>query len=604
MTPRPGLVRTAITLEQLLTHPQAFGLTTASPLQRAICRIADGLPLGDLADVPEVRAAIGDISALPASRPDELAILSVIRTGKSLFAAALAVRASQTCDLSKLGPGETARVSVLSLTTDLGRVVFEHLVGHVLAKPVLKALLIGEPTADSVMLRHPSGRPVEIKVVAGSRAGASLVARWSGGCIADEAPRMLGEDDGVINFDHMRRSVLGRLLPGAQLVAIGSPWAPRGPIYEMVQEHAGKPSARLVIIKAPAHHMNPMWWTPEKIEKLRTQDATAHRTDVLAEFADPESSLFSSMEIEKATRATPLELPFEEGHSYGAAMDPGTRGNAWTFVLATVKRDGLRMKKVIVLAKQWIGSKTDPLSPDVVLKEIASICKRYKLDHVRTDQCAADALRDIAGRHDIGLIVETITAPRKVELYEGLRTRVADGEVELPPDLQIRADLLSVRKVVTQNGIGIVLPRTADGRHADYAPAIALVVEKYLGEPEAPELKPGSRQFYEQEQRQHFEKHLARLQGEAAEKEATTWGIGEEVADDDARERGRGDDRRPCPCRELGRSGRLFLSRPRVLRATHAAPRRRLASSRKAAPHPSKMNIRKSRTLSQHPAAR
>lgn len=42
----------------------------------------------------------------------------------------------------------------------------------------------------------------------------------------------------------------------------------------------------------------------------------------------------------------------------------------------------------------------------------------------------------------------------------------------------MRADLLGVRKRVTQSSSTIVLPRTGDGRHADYASAIALLVSQ------------------------------------------------------------------------------------------------------------------------------
>ncbi|MGD0679936.1 MAG: hypothetical protein ABSC94_31520, partial [Polyangiaceae bacterium] len=120
-------------------------------------------------------AAIGDVSTMPPGvRPLELLILSGVRVGKSLLAAALAVRAALTCDLSALRPGEPVRVSVVSLTTDLARVVFEHVTGTLQSKPALRALMDGEPTADTVNLRHPSGHVVEVKVVAGARAGASL----------------------------------------------------------------------------------------------------------------------------------------------------------------------------------------------------------------------------------------------------------------------------------------------------------------------------------------------------------------------------------------------------------------------------------------------
>jgi hypothetical protein len=385
---------------------------------------------------------------------------------------------------------------------DLGRVVFDHLVGTVTSRPALRALMVGEPTTDAVQLRHPSGRVVEVKVVAGARAGASLVARWSAGCIFDEAPRMLGEDEGVVNFDDARRAVLGRLLPGAQLIAIGSPWAPRGPIYEAAREHWKKPTAALVVVRAPAPAMNPAWWTPERVEALKRQDEQAYRTDVLGEFADPESSLVSSAEIERATRrgatlivdgaATVLPppalvLPREDGHAYVAAMDPGTRGNAWTVIVATRKRrpDG-RVVTCVVLAKQWQGSRTDPLDPDKVLADVAAILKGYGLDYVWTDQLAADFVRSIGHRHGLAVYPETITAPRKVELFESLRMRLADDGVEIPDDPTVRADLLSIRKRVTMNGVAIELPRTADGRHADYAAALALAASKVLSDPPAP----------------------------------------------------------------------------------------------------------------------
>jgi hypothetical protein len=473
----------AITLEALLTSPAGFGLTTASPLQRACCRIIDGLPLGELATCSEVVNAIGDVEALPGVAPSEVLILSGIRTAKSLIAAATAVRASQTCDLSGLGAGETPRVSVVSLSLDLARVVFDHLTGNIMAKPALRALLVGDPTADSLLLRHPSGRVVEIKVVAGARAGASLVARWSAGCIFDEAPRMIGADDGVVNFDDCRRAVIGRLLPGAQVISIGSPWAPFGPIYQRVMERHGKPGPDLVIVRAPAPAMNPVTWTPEKVEELRVREPQVYLTDVLAEFADPVSSMFGSIELEKVTRKGPDVLAPERGHHYAATMDAGTRSNAWTLAVATIRLVEGRFVRTVALAKQWQGSRVEPLDPDVVLAEIASLLKPYRVAYITSDAWSLDALRAVARRYGLGIIDKTVTAPMRLQLYETMRMMVASGEIEFPPDPVVRADLVSVRKRVTQSGISIELPRTSDGRHADYAPALALLASERIAAP-------------------------------------------------------------------------------------------------------------------------
>src|SRR5262249_43820442 len=146
----------------------------------------------------------------------------------------------------------------------------------------------------------------------------------------------------------------------------------------------------------------------------------AYRTDVLGEFADPESSLLSSAEIDRATRKGPLVLEREPGHTYVAAMDPGTRGNAWTLVVVTRKRRAdARLYTAVVLAKQWQGSKSDPLDPDKVLAEVAEILrgsrtqpqrwKGYGLEYVWTDQLAADFVRSIGYRHDLGVFPETVT---------------------------------------------------------------------------------------------------------------------------------------------------------------------------------------------------
>jgi hypothetical protein len=471
-------------LEWRLCDRDAFGLTTASPLQRAICRIADGKSLRELASDPTVRAAIGaELDPKAAHRPRELAILSGIRVGKSLMAAAMAVHWSQTCDVSKLGPGEIPRVSIVSLTKDLSDVVFGHIVGRLQQSPIFRTLVLGEPGGDCVVVRHPTGRPIEIKVVAGSRAGASLVARWSAGCIFDEFPRMVGGSEGVVNWDDSRNAVLLRLLPGSQLVHIGSPWAPFGPAYDLVTKHWGNPSASMLVVKAPAPAMNPFYWTPERVEESKS-DPDVYRTDVMAEFSTPEESLYSAESVARAIRP---EVGPEAGHIYTAAMDPATRGNSWTFGVFT--RTG--KQKRMVLARQQTGSRSEPLSPRVVFRDtIAPECKRFGITSIETDQYYVDALTDIAREFGISLIQHQLTEREKTERYLAIRAKLDEGEIELPAE--VRTDMLRARKRVTQNGVQIVLPLTSDGRHADYCPTIMLGIGRYLRdvEPEVTKKDP------------------------------------------------------------------------------------------------------------------
>jgi len=313
--------------EALLTSRVGFGIVTATPAQRAAARIIDGLPLGELRDHPDVIALVGGSGARDqlhterGSLPLEVVFLASIRSAKTIIAAAAAIRMTQSIDCSRLGPGEIPRVSLLSLRLDQSAVAHRLLLETIRASPVLSKLLVAD-TADSLTVRHPSGRPIEIACVAGAKTGGTLVARWSAGLVADEAPRMAGADDAVVNLEHARSAILGRLLPGAQALYIGSPWAPYGPVYELVQEHWQKPREDLVVLRGTGPMLNPLWWTPERCRKLEAQDPTAYCCDVLGEFADPESGLLSPISLRANTRERPLELPPISGAFYVAAIDP------------------------------------------------------------------------------------------------------------------------------------------------------------------------------------------------------------------------------------------------------------------------------------------
>ena len=480
-------------LEHILTSEEGFGLVTATPLQRAVCRVADGLPIGELADDPQVIEAFGGyaaIAALPArgfgSGPAELALIMAIRCAKSLTAAALAVRSALTCDVSVIGPGEVPRVSVLSIKLDLAQVVFRHVVGRVQASPWLSTFLVGEPTADTVTLRHATaGCPVEIKVTAGSRAGASLVARWSAGVILDEAPRMVGSDGGaVVNYDEAVRAVRGRMLPGAQIVSVGSPWGPAGPIYRLVQERHGKPGPDVVVIRGIGPALNPYWWTPERCEELRLRDFPAYQSDVLGQFRDLETQFFPAAMIDGATREGPEQLPPDPDLTVYWAMDPATRGDAWTLVgvrlehtgrVVAGRAEGWRIR--VVCARTWKPPPGGRLRPKAVLLEIKGIMAPYGQSMVRTDQWSADTLADLG--NEIGLVIDEVawTQERKTSAFGGLRALLGQDLIELPPDPVLRDDLLAIQRKVTQSTVTVEALRI-NNRHGDYAYALAAACEE------------------------------------------------------------------------------------------------------------------------------
>lgn len=474
-------------LEGLLTHPDGFALTTATPLQRAICRASTGVPLAELAEHPDVIRAFGGSSAvasLPAAPPKLFDTIAAVRTAKSLIEAAKIFRWSQVVDVSGLRSGEPPRIPIVSFRMDQAQAVFDHLLAAVLRSKRLRPALISHAKQE-LLLRHPSGCPIEVKVIAGSRAGTTLVARWLAGIVFDEAPRLQGQEDGIVNLDDALAAVVARILPGGQIDCAGSPWAPRGTMYRHFVEHFGKPSADLVMVVAPGRAMNPSRYTPEFEAELERRDPRAYKTDVLAQFADPEDALLSSVDVLACTRDNPEELPYDSAFEHVATMDPATRGNAWT--LTIVRCDAPDTYRV-ALVRQWLGSNSRPLKPSVVLAEVAELCARYGLDCAWSDQFSFDALADTATQCGLTLLQHVWTAAMWEQTAERLRMLVGQHRLDLPNNAVLRSDLVSVQRRLTTRGSSVVLASTGgDGRHSDYVPALCIAIAHA---PAAPLVQP------------------------------------------------------------------------------------------------------------------
>lgn len=470
-----------LSTESILTG--VYGIP-ATPVQRAACRARDGLPLDDLRDHPDVVAAFGGaeaIAALPSERgikPAEFWNIASARTAKTTLACAGALADSQSIPAT-WGPGEVPRISLLSVKLDVADVPYRKL-RAAFDHPVFRPLLVSERESDRTLtVLHPSGRTLEIAATAGGQAGIGLANRWSGGVIADEAPKMNARaDDRATNLDDVLSVARERMLDGAQIDAIGSPWSPHGTAYDVVQQYFGKPTDEIVVMRTTGPAGNPTYWTPERLERLKAKDEIAWRINALGEFIDPETGLLNPVSIRANTRETPLELPQGPG-TYAAGVDPsegGARGNAFSLVIVRIENetsaiDGgmrsiIRPKWRVVLAREWRG-----LGVAGSWEAVAEACARYGIRTVTTDRYSGGA--GVAVARGFGLTVNQrrLTPATKLEAFSSLATLIHTDRVELPPHREFLRDLRSIKKRTTQNGQVIHLPETGDGRHCDLADA-------------------------------------------------------------------------------------------------------------------------------------
>ena len=461
--------------ETLLTSDEGFALP-AGLAQRAAARIIVGEPLGELANDASVIELVGGeeaIEALPVGTPPtQVDFLAAVRCGKSVMSVARGLHAALTADLSAMRPGEVPRVVIVSLTKDHARSAFNHLVGTMQAKPALRRLIVGKPTAESITIRQPhSGKLAEICVVALSEAGAAVVSVWIITLIIDEYPR--APWDGVIRIQDTIAAARGRLVAGGQILGIGSPWTPSGPAYDDFMAAYRKPSADLIVLRGTGPMLNPEWWTPERCERLKRTDPATYRTDVLGEFVDAEVTFLDGALVTRASQRADLDLPRPRWRCF-AGTDPATRGNGWTFVIGWIGL-GINGSHCLYIGtrKQWIGTTEAPLSPTAVFREMATICRGYGVTAVMSDQWSFDANADIARRCGLTLVQET-SEDRAVK-YQRVEKYLKEEALSLPPDPTIVRDLQALRLKATTTGFRVELPITPDGRHCDFAPPIALV---------------------------------------------------------------------------------------------------------------------------------
>jgi hypothetical protein len=101
---------------------------------------------------------------------------------------------------------------------------------------------------------------------------------------------------------------------------------------------------------------------------------------------------------------------------------------------------------------------------------------------------------------------------------------VAEGSLELPSDEYVRRDLMGIRKLARQGGVTIELPRTPDGRHGDYAPAIVLALHGWVAEPTA-DPKPAPKYLTQEWHDAAMRKEMRRIDAHLRARNEGSYGV-------------------------------------------------------------------------------
>lgn len=247
---------------------------------------------------------------------------------------------------------------------------------------------------------------------------------------------------------------------GGPLIALSSPYARRGVLWDAYRRHFGRQS-RVLVAQAPSRTMNPS--LPQHvIDDALADDPQRAGAEYLAQFRSDIASLLDPELIDDATRPRPLELPPATGLDYQAFVDPSGGGQDG-FSLAIGHIDGEHA--VVDLVRERHGS------PAAIVEEHAETLARYGVRKVVGDRYAGRWPRDEFLKY--GITYEPSEQDRSA-LYLEFLARLNSGQVELPRDAKLHRQLCALERRTGRGGKDTI--DHPPGGHDDLANAVAGVV--------------------------------------------------------------------------------------------------------------------------------
>lgn len=197
----------------------------------------------------------------PTEPPAEVFIIAGRRSGKTRFAGACAVRAATKRYV--LAPGERAAVAIAAADRDQARVALDYATAPFRARDDLRGLV--QPRTPWRALRDlvtretrwgidlASGVSIEVRTSHYGRVRGRTFAL----ALADEVA-FWQRDDG----ENPASEVLAAIRPGlttlgGPLIAISTPYARTGALWDAFQHHYANDDPRVLVWKAPSRVMNP-----------------------------------------------------------------------------------------------------------------------------------------------------------------------------------------------------------------------------------------------------------------------------------------------------------------------------------------------------------
>ncbi len=382
------------------------------------------------------------------------------RGGKSYVMALLAVFLA-TVRRYPLAPGERGVLMVIASDRRQARVVRRYVGALLRAVPMLSALVFKE-TGDAVVLR--TGVDIEIHTSSYPAVRGYTVV----GAICDEIAFWPHDDAADADAE-----VLAALRPAMAttdglLLAISSPYARRGSLYEAHRAYFGVEDTDTLVWVADTATMNPTV-DPSVIARAFREDDTAawseYGRDGEIRFRADVEGFIAAEAIDASTVVDRRELPPVPGVGYVAFLDFAGGSGGDSSALAIAHREEHDDGQGIAVLDA-VREVRPPFSPDQVCSDFARLLKRYGITRAAADRYAADWPVERMARHGVNV---TASERTKSGIYKEVLPLINSGLVSLLDLSCLRAQLASLERRVARGGRDSI--DHAPGAHDDVANA-------------------------------------------------------------------------------------------------------------------------------------
>jgi hypothetical protein len=466
-----------LTIFDVLDDPAVWGASFAGEswhAWRAFLAALFALPMDD--EMAALYRKHTGRTALPTAPAREAWVIVGRRGGKSRMAALLATYVACFRDhRTFLAPGECSTLPIIAVDRRQARTVFRYVRGLLYGVPMLKRLIERE-SREAIELTN--GAIIEIHT-ASFRTARSYTAPAA---IIDE-PAFLRTDESANPDRELVASLRYAMasVPNPLLVAISSPYARRGALYDAHQRHFGHDGDAVLVWQADSKTMNPTL-ADQVIAEAYTEDAIAARSEFGAEFRSDLETYIGVEELRACVVPERVTLPPVPGLRYCAAIDSAGGAAGGDSYTACV----LHMTAQQTVVIDHVMEIRPPFSPDAATAQIAEALRPYGIQGVVSDRYSAEWLVYCLRRNSLGY---TIAPFDRSAAYVAALPWLTGRRVELPDHPRLLAQFANLQRRTAASGKdSIDHPR---GGHDDLSNAVALGIASVAkADPNRPRIAP------------------------------------------------------------------------------------------------------------------